>query len=110
MAKIVDDYHPVLGPISIPTAGTTAFEELARMENNVTIESAPDNDPTNPDHYQQYAIQPIDFIMLNNLPFWMANVIKYIMREERKNGIEDLKKAKKYIDFRINQLEGRDIT
>lgn len=68
------------------------------------------NDPTNPSHYNEYAIQPIDFIMQNNLPFWMANVIKYVMRADRKAGVEDLRKAQKYIEFRINQLEGRDIT
>jgi hypothetical protein len=80
-------------------------------ERSKTITADPPvDDTTNPAHYAQYAIQPITFIMENNLPFWMANVIKYIMRADRKAGVEDLRKAQKYIEFRINQIEGKEIT
>lgn len=34
-----------------------------------------------------------------------GNIIKYICRWNRKNGIEDLKKARQYIDILINHLE-----
>ena len=63
----------------------------------------------NPKHYERYAIEPVSFIMNNELPFWMGNVIKYIMRAGYKTStdeIEDLNKAKRYIDMRINQLKG----
>jgi hypothetical protein len=66
---------------------------------------------TNPKHYERYAIEPVSFIMNNELPFWMGNVIKYIMRAGYKSNtaeITDLNKAKRYIDMRINQLEGRE--
>ena len=53
------------------------------------------------DHYKNYAIQPIDFIEANNLSFAQGCVIKYILRYKEKNGIEDLKKAKHYIDLII---------
>ena len=65
----------------------------------------------NPKHYERYAIEPVSFIMNNELPFWMGNVIKYIMRAGYKSNtaeITDLNKAKRYIDMRINQLEGRE--
>lgn len=62
-----------------------------------------------PDHYTQYKIEPITFIMENDLPFWMGNVIKYTMRADMKNGIEDLRKAIRYLEMRINQLEGKDV-
>ena len=65
----------------------------------------------NPKHYEQYVIEPVSFIMKNGLPFWMGNVIKYIMRAGYKSNadeITDLRKAKRYIDMRINQLEGRE--
>lgn len=55
-------------------------------------------------HYQG-AIQPIDFIMSNNLSFCQGNAIKYVFRYKNKGGIEDLKKAKHYIDFMIEELE-----
>ena len=48
-------------------------------------------------HYEQ-AIEPIEYIEANNIPFHEANVIKYISRWKRKNGLEDLKKAKWYLD------------
>ena len=52
-------------------------------------------------HYTIYKIQPIEFIQKNSIPFIEGNVIKYIMRHKYKNGLEDLKKAKHYIDLLI---------
>ena len=54
-------------------------------------------------HYKDMTIQPIDFIMANNLSFCQGNVIKYICRYKNKNGIQDLQKAKQYIDFLIEE-------
>lgn len=54
-------------------------------------------------HYQKMKIEPIKFIMANNLSFCQGNVIKYICRYKDKNGIQDLLKAKQYIDFLIEQ-------
>lgn len=56
-----------------------------------------------PAHYIANKIEPIDFIIENNLNFCEGNVIKYISRYKRKNGIEDLKKARQYIDFLIKK-------
>lgn len=49
------------------------------------------------------AIQPIDFIYANNIPYLEGNVIKYISRHKKKNGIEDLKKAIHYIELLIEK-------
>lgn len=57
-------------------------------------------------HYKDLKIQPIEFIHANNIPFCEANAIKYLCRWRNKNGIEDLKKAKHYIDLLI-ELESR---
>lgn len=56
-------------------------------------------------HYKDMAIQPIEFILANDLNFCEGNVIKYICRYAKKGGIEDLQKAKHYIDFLINPQE-----
>ena len=56
-------------------------------------------------HYTQWKIQPITFITANKLNFCQGNVIKYVMRYNQKNGLEDLKKAKVYIDYLIQELE-----
>ena len=57
-------------------------------------------------HYKELKIQPIEFIHANNIPFCEANAIKYLCRWRNKNGIEDLKKAKHYIDLLI-ELESK---
>ena len=52
-------------------------------------------------HYSDMAIQPIEFIHKNGLSFIQGNVIKYVCRYKSKGGIEDLNKAKHYIDLLI---------
>ena len=52
-------------------------------------------------HYHSMAIQPITFITKNNIPYCEANVIKYVCRHANKNGVEDLKKARQYLDMLI---------
>ena len=59
---------------------------------------------TNPTHYHT-KIQPIEFIEANNLGFHEGNVIKYITRYKDKNGIEDLEKAKTYIEMLIDKIK-----
>ena len=49
-------------------------------------------------HYQM-PIEPLEFIMANNLPYCEANVIKYTCRHERKNGAEDIQKAIHYLQL-----------
>lgn len=53
------------------------------------------------DHYQKGALQPWDIFLAWKLDPWAANVVKYILRFPFKNGIEDLRKARHYIDFLI---------
>lgn len=58
-------------------------------------------------HYKDMVIQPIEFIVKNSIPFLEGNVIKYIVRWSRKNGLQDLKKAKHYIDLLIELEEAK---
>jgi hypothetical protein len=44
-------------------------------------------------HYKDYAIQPVEFITRNNLPFLDGCVIKRVCRHRAKNGAEDIRKA-----------------
>ena len=59
------------------------------------------------DHYQNMKIQPVEFIHANNLDFLEGSVVKYVSRHRRKNGVEDLKKAKHFLELLI-QLEYED--
>jgi hypothetical protein len=61
-------------------------------------------------HYKNMAIQPVEFIHANGIGYIEGCVIKYICRYENKNGIEDLKKIKHYVDLLIEleQTEAND--
>ena len=64
-------------------------------------EISPKDGQVGGDHYRIYKIQISEFIHTNNIPFIEGNIIKYVMRHKNKNGIEDLKKARHYIDLLI---------
>ena len=49
-------------------------------------------------HYKDRAIQPWDFIVANNIGFLAGNVIKYVTRNQQKDGIAALQKAQHYLD------------
>ncbi len=55
-------------------------------------------------HYVNMAIQPVEFITKNRIGFIEGNIIKYVCRWRAKNGIDDLRKVRHYIDLLI-QLE-----
>lgn len=56
-------------------------------------------------HYRNMKIQPITFIVENDLPYREGNIIKYVCRHRSKNGLEDLKKARHYLDMLIEEAE-----
>lgn len=58
-------------------------------------------------HYKNMAIQPIEFIQANGIGYMEGNAIKYLCRWRSKNGIEDLKKARHYIDLLIGYEQGK---
>jgi len=66
-------------------------------------------DPVNhPSHYTFGSIEVIDAIEDWELPYHLGNVVKYVARAGRKDQaktIEDLKKARWYLDRYIEQLE-----
>jgi len=56
-----------------------------------------------PSHYTRGKIEVIDFIEDQQLPYHLGNVIKYIARAGHKGDkLEDLKKARWYLDRYIN--------
>lgn len=57
------------------------------------------------DHYKDMQIQPVEYIHANVIGYFEGNVIKYISRWRKKNGIADLEKAKHYIELLIKLEE-----
>lgn len=71
-----------------------------------------------PSHYTRHKIEPITFVMENNLPFHTGNIVKYAVRAGHKlydnmdsvqSEITDLEKVRRYAEMRINQLKGRSV-
>lgn len=64
-----------------------------------------------PDHYKAGGIETIAYIKAKLTPeqfegYLAGNVIKYISRYQHKNGAEDLKKARVYLNWLIDEMEG----
>lgn len=61
-----------------------------------------------PEYYTNKSIEPITFILANQIPYCEGNVIKYMVRWKEKGGVEDLRKARRYIDFLIENEEAQN--
>lgn len=53
------------------------------------------------DHYKKIEYQHWDFVTDIGAPYVVANAMKYITRWRNKNGVQDLQKAKHYLDKAI---------
>ena len=73
------------------------------------IKKIEEDNVNHPNHYKQNGIETIDYIesLGKNIleGFCVGNVIKYISRYKRKNGLEDIKKAGWYLEKLIKSLE-----
>jgi hypothetical protein len=79
-----------------------AYDSFAAWER---LSPTPKDTQVGGEHYTKNSIQPIDYILENNLGWCEANAVKYLTRWKNKNGIEDLKKARHYIDLLIDREE-----
>jgi|TARA_R100000005_G_C5001275_1_gene208372 hypothetical protein len=64
------------------------------------------DDIINPDYYKGGSkIETTKYILSHDLNFCEGNIIKYITRYKLKNGLEDLYKAKKYLELLIDDVK-----
>lgn len=66
------------------------FNQFISKENAV--------DKIKPNYYHKGNVDTIKFCLENNLDFLQGNIVKYVVRYKEKNGIEDLEKAKEYLE------------
>lgn len=65
-----------------------------------------DADPVNhPSHYRQGSLEVIDAIEGMELPYHEGNIVKYVARWRHKGGVQDLKKARWYLDRLIEHAD-----
>lgn len=102
------EYNPVSD-----ASGKTFHEELneeAYQELFKAVTSTANDNVNHPLHYTQGSIECIDAIEASMPPAefrgaMKANIIKYLWRYEHKNGLEDLKKARFYLERMIASYE-----
>ena len=123
-----DDFTPFSVETGNAAAGLKVAEEMeaeafklfyrdAHKEPEVVTVDTPDGIVKAPSHYERYKMEPINFIMINDMEFWRGNIIKYVARagfkpypnqDATQSEITDLRKVQRYAEMRINQLEGRN--
>ena len=90
-----------------------AYDHVCK-NNDAELNIEPENNPdmvSHPKHYTQGDIECIDALKAATVgkrgieAVCVANVIKYLWRYEEKNGIEDVHKAKWYIERLLKELE-----
>ena len=57
------------------------------------------------DHYKGKPFEHWDVVIEHDLDYFQGQVTKYLMRWKKKNGLEDLMKARHYLDKYIEAVE-----
>ena len=88
--------------LSIPENSHSYDYEVIETENIDNV--------TNPSHYTNGNIETIDYLKdtlskEQHEGFCRGNVLKYLSRYPHKNGVEDLNKAKTYLEWLIESVE-----
>lgn len=52
-------------------------------------------------HYKKLKIQPVEYVHANGIGYFEGSVIKYVTRWRDKGGIQDLEKARHFLDLLI---------
>ena len=84
-----------------------SIDNAAPEEWDQAIDRLAINNQVGGDHYKGNVIQPIEYIYSNNQTWSMGNVIKLVTRD-KVNKVEDLLKAKHYIDLELQIVHGVD--
>lgn len=107
--KVIAAENKYIGSVeSLYKKPTRLLESAREMKATLdALDKIKDIDPVNhPPHYKAGGVETIDFIEAKDLNYRLGNVVKYVTRAEKKgNPIEDLKKARWYLDREINARE-----
>lgn len=87
--------------------GMKVVEPIVRETSNVGSVAIVTDDPVNPKHYKgDLVMRIIEHFGLDD-SFPIGNCLKYILRHRDKNGVEDLLKAKWYLERAIAKYQGK---
>lgn len=94
------EYQPLKEPFRID-------ESLPAQDTKQTMNELPEQSAKQigGEHYKKCQIQPWDFVIANDLDYFQGSIIKYVTRWKDKGWIQDLHKAKHFLDKYIETME-----
>jgi hypothetical protein len=92
----------IIGGVWYPPYVFDQTEEIITPEIDEQLSSALD-EQVGGSHYKDLRIQPIEYILANDLPFIEGNIIKYTTRWKQKGGVEDIKKVIHYAQILLEK-------
>ena len=89
---------------NLPVANLDNFCDKKGIPDNI-----PDKNVSHPQHYggADNPYEAIKVIESYGMDFVEGNILKYLLRYKKKNGLQDLKKAQWYLERLIKQREGK---
>ena len=99
--KTLDDATPEEWDRAAKAAGWGSFKEIKEDSEKTGKPYKPSELQIGGGHYKKFKIQPAEFCYKNEIPYLEATAIKYLCRWKDKGGIQDLEKAKHFIDLLI---------
>lgn len=104
-SEIVEDHDPYHSSLHIDSA--IDFARRDKYDRGEISAKPPDHDPVNhPKHYTEHPSGVECIQITEHMGFCLGNAMKYIWRADLKNGVEDLRKAKWYIEREIAKRDG----
>lgn len=93
-------------PVPLPLAAGTPCPVPTLPDGPPLMDAETRQKQVGGNHYASKPIQPWDVILVYGLDFWEGNALKYLLRD-KVNRLEDLRKARHYLDECIRQEEAR---
>src|SRR5699024_8862406 len=109
--EIIDDKNDIIYIAKEESTYDYEVFEKYPLSDNISYWKPATDNVTNPSHYTNGNIETIDYLK-DTLSkeqyegFCRGNVLKYLSRYPHKNGVEDLNKAKTYLEWLIESVEG----
>lgn len=104
--KLFDREYELYDVAAFKARDEAAMQRWYPFNENKPLPPADKDMVNSPDHYTHGGIETIDFIEAKDLGYHLGNVVKYVSRAPHKGRqIEDLKKARWYLDREIERLD-----
>lgn len=90
----------------LPAHGVSEFRRILmnEEERDADVEVGANARQHGGDHYQT-SIQHWDYVVANRLDYFQGQITKYVTRWKKKNGVEDLHKARHFLDKYLEEVE-----